>query len=278
MILTGRAGLEPHHEESKQIQAAAAAGRGMDTLMRTTWHVFAAIAILTLGGGRWLVARAGAMDTGPDARQLKTGRFLHRTMLNGKDAGSGELSIRILPGSGRFVYTDRETGPFSQHWESIAAATFSPVSAKLTFGEGDTAPPAFALSYRDGRVTGFAQRRHGPGPAGRVNVDAAVSPDTVDQRIDWAAAISQRLVPGREFTFHVFDPGTGNSRVTGRIVGPEAVRVPAGSFDAMRIVYRVEKPTGTEVYQVLTQREGPRMLLKEEFPDGAVSELVEEKD
>jgi hypothetical protein len=62
----------------------------------------------------------------------------------------------------------------------------------------------------------------------------------VDQRIDWAAAISRDLVPGSGFAFHVFDRGTGSA----------------------------------EVYQVLTNREGLRMLLKEEFPDGAVTELL----
>ena len=86
------------------------------------------------------------------------------------------------------------------------------------------------------------------------------------------------LVPGHEFAFHVFDPVTGTSRVTGRIGGPESVRVPAGIFEAMRIVYRIEKARGTEVYQILTNRDGPRMALKEEFPNGAVSELVQVRE
>jgi len=90
--------------------------------------------------------------------------------------------------------------------------------------------------------------------------------------------MAQDMVPGREFGLHVFDPGAGNSRVTGRIVGPETVHVPAGTFAAMRIVYRIEKARGTEVYQILTNRDGPRMALKEEFPNGTVSELVQVRE
>jgi len=75
-----------------------------------------------------------------------------------------------------------------------------------------------------------------------------------------------------------FDPGTGTSRVTGRIAGTETVRVPAGIFEAVRIVYRIEKARGAEAYQILTNRDGPRMALKEEFPNGAVSELVQVRE
>jgi hypothetical protein len=210
-----------------------------------------------------------------NARRLKTGRFLYRTLLNGRDAGNSDISICTLPDSGNFIYTNHVTGQFSQQWEAIATPTFVPISAKLTFGDGDSVRPAFELHYHDGRATGFAFARQRSEAPGKREVNAEVSPDTVDQRVDWAAAMSQDLVPGHEFAFHVFDPGTGDSRVTGRIVGPETVHVPAGTFEAMRIVYRIEKAGGTELYQVLTAREGPRMLLKEEFPNGAVTELVD---
>jgi hypothetical protein len=124
----------------------------------------------------------------------------------------------------------------------------------------------FELKYQNGRVSGVK---------GAKPVDAEVPPDTVDQRIDWAAAMARDLTAGTEFTFHVFDPGTGVSPVTGKISGPESVHVPAGTFETMRIVYRIEKAGRPEVYQVFTKRSGLRMLLKEEFPDGAITELLE---
>lgn len=226
------------------------------------------LVLLALVGG--FGADAETAGSASNAARLKTGRFLYRTVVRGEDAGNSEISIHKSPDSGNFIYTNRVSGAFSQQWEAIATPNFRPISARLTFGEGEKSRQEFELRYQDGRVTGWTARK------GKIDVE--VLPDTVDQRIDWAAAISSDLALGREFAFHVFDPGTGLSRVTGRIAGPETVRVPAGSFEAVRIVYRIEKARGTEVYQILTNRDGPRMTLKEEFPNGAISELVQVKE
>jgi len=62
--------------------------------------------------------------------------------------------------------------------------------------------------------------------------------------------------------------------VTGRVVvGPETVNVLA-AFAAIRIAYGIEKPEHNETYQVLTNAQGARIVLKEEFPDGAIIELA----
>jgi hypothetical protein len=185
-----------------------------------------------------------------------------------------EITIRKLQASGNFIYQNKVTGQSSQQWEAIATASFAPISAKLAFGESANMRRAFELTYQAGRVTGFAlTKQHS-----ERKIDVEVMPDTVDQRIDWAAAMSEELTTNGEFAFHVFDPGIGNSRVIGRIAGPETIRVPAGTFEAVRIVYRIEKAGGAETYQLLTNRQGPRILLKEEFPNGASSVLTEAKD
>jgi Protein of unknown function (DUF3108) len=206
----------------------------------------------------------------PSAERLKTGRFQYRTLVNGKDAGTNEISI-AKSGTDRFIFTNKVSGAFAQRWEAVATAMFAPVSAKISFGEGDKLQPRFELNYRDGRAIGS---RIDKSTNNRIDVDVKVLPDTVDQRIDWAAAMSQELTPGHEFSFSVFDPVTQISHVTGRVVGPETVNVPAGTFEAMRIVYTIEKPSGKETYQVLTNAKGARIPLKEEFPDGATTELV----
>lgn len=208
---------------------------------------------------------------GSDAGLLQPGRFVYGTLVNGKDGGSSEISIRQV--AENFVFTNQVSGEFKQRWEAVATRMFVPISAKLAFGEGEGLSPAFELHYHDGRVTGFRLERPHAADSARLNVDAAVQAGTVDQRIDWAAAISERLVVRREFAFHVYDPGTGLSQVTGRVVGLETVRVPAGVFDGARILYRIEKAKATEEYQVLTNLSGRRILLKEEFPNGAVTEL-----
>jgi hypothetical protein len=243
-----------------------------------TWCVFLWLILFVVAGGAFLSTNGKVVKGRPNAGHLRTGRFVHRMIVKGKDAGAGAITIRKIPGSGNMVYASHVTGQFSQRWESVATQAFVPISAKLTFGEGANVRPAFELQYKDGRLTGFALTKQHSQTSGERKVDEQVLPDTVDQRIDWAAVMSEDLAPGSEFEFHVFDPGTGNSRATGHVVGVETVRVPWGTFEAVRIVYRIEKSSGTEVYQVLTNREGPRMLLKEEFPDGSVGELVKVSD
>jgi hypothetical protein len=204
------------------------------------------------------------------AEQLKTGRFQYRTLIHGKNAGKSEISIS-KSGADRFVFSNRVSGAFAQQWETVATAMFAPVSAKISFGESDKLQPRFELTYRDGRAIGWRMEK---ATNRKIDLNVAVLPDTVDQRIDWPAAMSQELVPGHEFSFSVFDPVTQISHVIGRVVGPETVNVPAGTFEAMRIAYSIEKPSGKETYQVLTNAKGARILLKEEFPDGATTELV----
>jgi hypothetical protein len=206
-----------------------------------------------------------------DAGRLKTGRFLYQDFLNGKPVGSGEILIRRAAESGNFIFTNLVTGQFvPQQWKAVATASFVPISVELSFGQGLKMEPAFKLSYQVGRVRGFALTK----ARAQRQIDLEVPPDTVDQRIDWAAAMSEALTPSREFDFHVFDPGAGISGVTGFIAGVETATVPAGTFEVVRIVYRINKPSGGETYQLLVNRQGPRILVKEEFPNGLVSVLV----
>ena len=234
-----------------------------------------------IGRARLLLAAVPALSAasvfgqgappGFDAERLRAGVFRYRTVVDGKEAGGSRIEIR-RSGSGDFVYTNVVEGAFSQSWEAVASRAFAPRSARLTRGAGKDARAVFELAYSGGRVKGFASSANG----GRRPVDDAVAADTVDQRIDWAAAMARKdLVPGSGFAFHVYDPGTGHSRVTARVVGLETVRVPAGTFEAVRVVYRIAKNRGTETYDALFRKEIPRLLVKETFPNGAVTELVE---
>ena len=211
------------------------------------------------------IAGEASRSPGFDAARLRTGSFRYRTLVDGKESGQSRIQIRRSSES-RVTFSNSVDGSFAQSWEAIANPDMSPVSAKLVFGEGADAKPAFELSYQGGRVSGFAKSRA---------VDDAVVAGTVDQRIDWAAVMSlQHYRKGDEYVFHVYDPGTGNSRVNVKIAGPEIVEVPAGKFETLRVVYRIEKNKGTEEYHVFIRHALPRFLVKEEFPNGAVTELV----
>lgn len=209
-----------------------------------------------------------------DATRLQTGSFSFRTLADGMEVGRSQFQIRRCADSRNYVFSNLVTGSFSQSWEAVASPTFAPVSAKLSFGQGSAARTAFELSYRSNRVTGFVIPRKEPSK--RREVDEAIADDTVDQRIDWAAvAALKEYAEGQEFRFHVYDPGTGNSVVSVRIGESETIAVPAGSFEAVRVLYRIDKRGHTETYEAFITKKAPRFMVKEKFPNGSISELVE---
>jgi hypothetical protein len=203
-----------------------------------------------------------SQDTQFNATRLKTGSFGYRTVVEGKEAGQSQIRIRKLADSDRYVFTNSIEGAFSQSWEAVASAAFVPISAKLIFGQGDKASTAFELSYSGGRVTGFAFSRSDLAPRTKRTVDETVAADTVDQRIDWAAVMARKeYIADEVFSFHVYDPGTGNSRVTAVVGRTETTTVPAGAFETVRIVYRIEKNRGTEMYEVFVNQKIPRFMV-----------------
>ena len=209
-----------------------------------------------------------------DATRLRTGSYSFRTLVDGKEVGRSRIQISKSADSGNYVFSNVVIGSFSQSWEAVVSPTFDPVLAKLRFGQGSAARSVFELAYKDGRVTGFltAQKE----PSKRREVNETISDDTVDQRVDWAAVMAlKEYVEGRESKFNVYDPGTGSSLVTVRIGKSEKTAVPAGSFETVRISYRIDKRSGAETYEVFVTKQAPRFLVKERFPNGSVTELVE---
>jgi hypothetical protein len=218
----------------------------------------------------------GDQDPRPDlnADRLRTGSFTYRTLVDGRAAGESRIGVHRQENSGNFVFSNLVTGSFSQSWEAIASPTFAPVSAKLSLGEGAAARPVFELAYNGNRVVGFVVARKEPSK--KREVSEAVSDDTVDQRIDWAAVMAlKEYVEGQKFRFHVYDPGTGNSPMTVQVGESETTAVPAGSFDTVHLLYQITKNNGAESYEVFITKQAPRFLVKETFPNGSVSELVE---
>ena len=230
---------------------------------------FIGIVCLTLAMAGGQVARCDF-----DATRLRTGSYSFRTLVDGKDAGRSRIQISKSADSGNYVFSNVVIGSFSQSWEAIVSPTFIPVLAKLTFGQGSAARTVFELAYQGSRVTGFVTARKEPFK--RREVNEMISDDTVDQRVDWAAVMTlKEYVEGQEFKFEVYDPGTGNSLVRVRIGKSEKTAVPAGSFETVHISYRIDKRSGAETYEVFVTKQAPRFLVKEKFPNGSVTELVE---
>jgi hypothetical protein len=212
-----------------------------------------------------------------DARRLKTGRFAYRERQNGKDVGASEIVVERLPDS-NYSFSSKITGAFRQCWESVATSEMTPVSANLSMGQDACVTPRFELEYGSGRVTGFSVARSGDSAPVRRSVEDAVPPSAIDQRVDWAYVMTIDLRAGQTFRFDVYDPSTGVSKVAAKVSPPERVEVPAGSFDAFRITYEVAKSRGAETYVVFANAQGPRMMLREDFQNGVVVELVSVKE
>jgi hypothetical protein len=223
--------------------------------------------------------RLVAVESTLDAGHLKQGTFSYHDMDRGKQIGTSSISIRILANgnyefSNNATFTEGFSGFHSQHWQAIAASNFEPISANLEFVDGSQSSPVFDLRYAAHRVSGFVVERKASVPSGKRPIDDRILENTVDQRIDWAAAISSSLSSGKQAEFSVYDPSTGVSRVIEHVGKSETIETPAGSFSAIRITYEVEMRGKVERYVVFTTRKTPRLLIREDFPNGVVTELV----
>jgi hypothetical protein len=228
-----------------------------------------------------LMTAAAAADSGAtpgttqvDARRLQTGEFIYRDSSKGKVLGESSISIRVDEQDSNYRFSARTIGYADQHWESVASPTLSPVSARLAFGKGPDQPTAFDLRYAKGKVTGFALNRHSSESGTQLPVNASIDSNTVDQRIDWATVMAFDLRKGSRFSFSVYDAATGSSEVHVRVSPRRRIDVPAGTFHVLAATYWVKKSTGAERYIVYATESLPRFMVREDFPDGTISELV----
>jgi hypothetical protein len=188
-----------------------------------------------------------------DAARLHTGRFEYRIVRDGKQIATFTITVD-KQSDGNFRLAAKG---FNQEWESVATSSFQPISAALRIERPKRKETySMSLTYGGDRVTGSA------------------GTTTVDQRIDWAAMLASRLEVGQKLDFTVYDPATGVSKLAGEVSKAEQIRVPAGTFETIRAVYRIEKSKGTETYEVLASKETPRFMVREDFSTGMSTELV----
>lgn len=218
-----------------------------------------------------------------DAARLRTGSFVYRILENGKEVAKITCTVRKRT-DGNYDFTGEATGGYSQRWESTATSSLQSISAMLLIGQGER-QSSFRLKYDGTHVTGHATRagsvpdsKKAPSAPEEKSIDARLPAGTVDQRIDWAAVLASRLETGQRFDFTVYDPWSGVSHVIGRVGEVESIRVPAGTYEAYRVTYRIESSKGVEPYQLLATKGSPHMSVREDFPSGMVSELVEIRD
>jgi hypothetical protein len=215
-------------------------------------------------------------DTKFNATRLHTGRFEYRIVRDGKQIATFTITV-AKQSDGNFRFTAKG---FDQEWESVATSSFQPISTALRIERPKRKEIySMSLTYARDRVTGSAgttaDNTTNEAKLGEMKpVSAAVPAGTVDQRIDWAAMLASRLEVGQKLDFTVYDPATGVSKVAGEIGKAEQIRVPAGTFETIRAVYRIEKLKETETYEVLASKETPGFMVREDFSNGMSTELV----
>ena len=208
----------------------------------------------------------------PDARLLRSGEFVYGDFQGEDPLGRSRIVIAREPG-GRYRFSNTVIGNSAQAWTAVAMANFEPVSAVLEFrGEDGTHRPIFEIRYESNHVSGTRHLRQSTGAA-PIAVEDAVEAGVIDQRIDWASVMARKLKVGLKFNFQVYDPAIATSVGVATVEDGGRVHVPAGDFDTFKITYRIGKKSGLERYVVFASKALPRIMVREDFPDGVSSKL-----
>ena len=227
-------------------------------------------------------AQNPSADFGSNATRLKTGLFIYqdRNHDGGSVVGSSRILIRRLDNESDYEFSNLATfssgflGFHSQRWTAVASMRFQPRSATLSFVKGNEVVPIFDITYQAGRAAGFVVSRTSSEASKKSYVNDPMPADTVDQRIDWATVIANDLEVGRHFEFNVYDPKSGVNHVQADVGALSDVHVPAGDFVSYTIDYRIHKANGVEHFRVFASKESPHFMVREEFPNGVVTDLV----
>ncbi|UWZ86917.1 DUF3108 domain-containing protein [Occallatibacter riparius] len=267
-------------------QHTGASGKGVQVTSQSTRNnahrmVACVRLVLWIGISGAVMPATNAADLNRDIARVKTGVFEYRDSDCGKNVGNSKITIQRLSGSGnlRFMneanFSDGFSGFESQRWEAVTSPGFQPILARLAFVRDEEPFPIFDLSYEYGEVKGFLMRREdASAQRAKQAIDEAVPPGIVDQRIDWGAILASALEPGERIQFDVFDPVTGVGHVTAEVGSAQLIRVAAGTFRCYPVDYQIKKLNRTEHYRLFVSMRLPHIMVREDFPNGVVSELV----
>jgi hypothetical protein len=200
-----------------------------------------------------------------DASRLKEGRFTYRLTSDGKSLGDAVIEIRR---DGKRYRITMGAPDVKQSWESTLTKSFEPLSAHLLIGRPKGAYE-MTLRYAGKKITG----KELDGATAR-DVSATAEGIVIDQRVDWAAIMATPAPAGSSIALQVFDPSTAFSRMVGKIGETQKMSGPGGVADVRRLDYSICKRDHVEQYTVFATRDPPHIMLREDMPNGLVSELI----
>jgi hypothetical protein len=233
----------------------------------TCWRFATLLLIATAASAAEICPPTGDADPTPvfDAALLKEGRFTYHTTLEGESLGNTIIEIRRMGKNYRITMNAADIG---QSWQATVRPSFAPLSAHLEM-RSRGAPYAMDLTYDGARITG-EERKGGVATPVSVASDGIV----IDQRVDWAAMMAIGPSSGSPVMMRVFDPSTGFSQMLGKAGTAPPLKGAWGSAAAVRFDYSICKRDHVESYTVFASESKPRYMLREDMPNGLVSELI----
>jgi hypothetical protein len=231
------------------------------------WRIATLVLIATTVSAAEICPSTVDADPRPvfDAALLKEGRFTYRTSVKGESLGNTVIEVRRVGTNYRITMSAADIG---QSWQATVRPSFAPLSAHLEM-RSRGAPYAMDLTYEGARITG-EERRSGAAKPVSVTSDGIV----IDQRVDWAAMMTIGPSSGKSVTMRVFDPSTGFSQMLGSVGAAPPMKGAWGAAAAVRLDYSICKRDHLESYTVFASESKPRYMLREDMPNGLVSELI----
>lgn len=200
-----------------------------------------------------------------DAATLKEGRFTYHTTLKGESLGDTVIEVRRVESAYRITMSAPE---IAQSWEASFRRSFEPLSAHLKMRPRGL-PYEMTLTYDGEKITGEERK-----PDTVTAVSAPAKGIVIDQRVDWASIMAVNAPAGSSFAVSVFDPSTGLSPMVGAVGARQSMTGAWGTTTAVRLDYSICKREHIENYTVYASMTIPRMMLREDMPNGLVSELI----
>jgi predicted Zn-dependent peptidase len=186
-----------------------------------------------------------------------------RVLVQGNPVGFTVSEVRRPADS--LVYTERSNlgnGAFQQQTTLVLDPADGSVRQvdQVTTQQGQRAETH--LIYAAGRVKGSSSAPQPDGSAKRLDIDTVLPPGTIDENAVPFVVPALPLAAGKTFTMTFFTPSENAIKVlTFKVGTPEAVSVPAGTFQGFRI-----DATGSRVpFTMYVGSDAPRRVLKTEF-------------
>jgi predicted Zn-dependent peptidase len=207
-----------------------------------------------------------APPTGPvalDPAQFAAHTDSSRVVIQGSPMGFTVSETRRPPDS--LVYAERSSlanGAFQQQTTLVLEPATGVVRQvdQVTTQQGQKVETH--LTYAAGRVKGTSAAPQADGSVKRFDIDTVLPPGTVDENAVPFVVPALPLAPGKTFAMTFFTPSENAIKVlTFKVGAPEAVTVPAGTFQGFRI-----DVTGSRVpFTMYVGTDALRRVLKTEF-------------